>query len=275
MWKILSLEITTPCKIERIVGSGKEGVEETYGKSEWNLEQHKFYSKDFKDKIFFLLLYFKRKNMILPKPVIFILSEFLVPGLKKEISTIITSFPSQLKILDENKIYVEGGMILLRLDKKSIGNENIMKFEINYQNEIEDKKESVDIEYSFKKETIEKPNYFSDIKIETALSLFYFAKFNRRFMKICNNENKKKKYDKEYIKRKEFKDEKESIKNFVKTHLISEKTDKLNEELIKEYLENMDKNAEKAIKYVNEKKDENEKINGGGKRKMIFGTLFN
>jgi len=271
----LSLEVISPyLKIERIVGSGKEGIEEKYEKSDWNLEQHKFYSDDFKQKIFFLLLYFNRKNMILPKPVILTLCEFMVPGVKKEISKILTSFPSQLKILGENKIYVEGGMILLRLDKSSIRNENIMKFEINYKNELEDKKESLDMEYSFKKELIEKTNYFSDTKIETALSLFYFAKFNRRFMKICNNENKKKKYNKEYIKRAEFKDEKEKVKNFMKDNLFGVKNDNLNDELIKEYLENMDKNAEKAIKYVNEKKDENEKINGGGKRKMIFGKMF-
>ena len=192
----LSLEVISPyLKIERIVGSGKEGIEEKYEKSDWNLEQHKFYTDDFKQKIFFLLLYFNRKNMILPKPVILTLCEFMVPGVKKEISKILTSFPSQLKILGDNKIYVEGGMILLRLNKSTIRNENIMKFEINYKNELEDKKESLDMEYSFKKELIEKPNYFSDTKIETALSLFYFAKFNRRFMKICNNENKKKKYD--------------------------------------------------------------------------------
>ena len=271
----LSLEVTSPyLKIERIVGSGKEGIEEKYEKSDWNLEQHKFYSDDFKQKIFFLLLYFNRKNMILPKPVILTLCEFMVPGVKKEISKILTSFPSQLKILGDNKIYVEGGMILLRLNKSTIRNENIMKFEINYKNELEDKKESLDMEYSFKKELIEKTNYFSDTKIETALSLFYFAKFNRRFMKICNNENKKKKYNKEYIKRAEFKDEKEKVKNFMKDNLFGVKNDNLNDELIKEYLENMDKNAEKAIKYVNEKKDENEKINGGGKRKMIFGKMF-
>ena len=60
----------------------------------------------------------------------------------------------------------------------------------------------------------------------------------------------------------------------MKDNLVGDKSDNLNDELIKEYLENMDKNAEKAIKYVNEKKDENEKINGGGKRKMIFGKMF-
>ena len=189
--------------------------------------------------------------MILPKPVILTLCEFMVPGVKKEISKILTSFPSQLKILGDNKIYVEGGMILLRLNKSTIRKENIMQFELNYKNELEDKKESLDMEYTFKKELTEKPNYFSDTKIKTALSLFYFAKFNRRFMKICNNENKKKKYNKEYIKRAEFKDEKETVKNFVKVNLIGDKDDNLNKELVNEYLENMDKNAEKAIKYAN------------------------
>ena len=247
----LSLEVTSPyIKIERIVGSGKEGVEEIYSKEGWNLEQHKFYSDDFKQKIFFLLLYFKRKNWLLPKPFIFTLSEFMVPGVKKEICKIISSFPSQLKTLEGNKIYVEGGMILLRLDKASIKKENLMKFEIKYKNEMNDKKESVDIEYSFKKELVEKPDYFSDTKIETALGLFYFAKFNRRFMKICNKENKKKKYDKNYIKRKEFIDEKDSIKNYMESHLLGEKNDKLNENLVKEYLDNMEKIRKKQLNFV-------------------------
>ena len=255
----LTLEITTPySRIERIVGSGKEGVEQKYEKRGWNSEQHKFYSDDFKQKIFFLLLYFKRKNMVLPKPVIFILSEFMVPGVKKEITKLLSSFPSQLKILGENKIYVEGGMVLMRLDKSSIRNENIMKFEINYQNELENKKECVELEDSFKKEIIEKPNYFSDSKIETALSLFYFGKFNRRFMKICNNENKKKKYKIDYIKRPEFIQEKENIKKFLKEHLNGEKTDNINEEMEKEYLDKMERNAEKALKYCAEKKEEKE-----------------
>jgi uncharacterized protein YegL len=180
----ISLEVTTQnLKIERIVGSGKEGVEDKIKKEDWNLEKHKYYSNDFKQKIFLLLLYFKKINKILPKPVIFILSEFLVPGVRKEISSIITSFPSALRIIGDNKIYVEGGMILLRLNKDSIYKENLMRFEINYYNELENKKESVDLEYGFKKELVEK-EYYSDTKIETALALYYFGKFNRRYMKI-------------------------------------------------------------------------------------------
>ena len=208
--------------------------------------------------------------MTLPKPVIFILNEFMVPGVKKELSKIVTSFPSQLKILENNKTYVEGGMILLRLDKTTIRSENTMKFEINYYNELDNKKEDIEIEYSFKKDIIEKPNYFSDMKIETALSLFYFAKFNRRFMKICNNENKRKKYDKEYIKREEFIGEKESIKSFMKEHLNSEKSDKLNEELVKEYLDNMEKNVERAIKKYKDKGNNEQMVGDNSKRRIKY-----
>ena len=239
----LTLEVTSPyLKIERVVGSGKEGVEETFKKSDWNLEQHKFYSDDFKQKIFLLLLYFKRKNKILPKPVIFTLSEFMVPGVKKQICKIITCFPSPLKIISENNIYIEGGMILLKLDKLTIRNENIIKFEINYENILENKKENLELEYSFKKDLIEKDNYFSDSKIETALGLFYFAKFNRRFMKICNNENKNKKYDFNYVKNEEkFKEEKEKIKKFLEIHINNDKNENINEKLKNEYLEKMKK----------------------------------
>jgi len=250
----ITMEVTSPnIKIERIVGSGKEGIEEVIDKSGWNLEKHKYYSNDFKEKIFYLLLYFKRKNMILPKPVIFILSEFMVPGLRKEISKITTSFPSQLKIIGENKIYVEGGMILLRLDKNSIKNENALKFEINYKNELENRKENINVEDFFKKEKIEKENYFSDSKIESALAMYYFAKFNRRYMKICNEENKKKKYDKKYVISEEFKREKERIKDFMKEHLNGEKSDNLNEDLVKEYIEKMDDYAQKAIQLFKKK----------------------
>ena len=247
----ITMEVITPnIIVERIVGSGKEGIEEVTDKSGWNLENHKYYSNDFKKKIFFLLLYFKRKNMILPKPVIFILNEFMVPGIRKELSKITTCFPSQLKILGEKKIYVEGGMVLLRLDKKSIQNENEMMFEINYKNELENRKENICVEYSFKKEILEKENYFSDSKIENALSMYYYAKYNRRYMKICNEENKKKKYDKNYILSEEFKAEKERIKEFMKEHINGEKSDNLNDDLIKEYIEKMDNNVGKAIQFI-------------------------
>ena len=266
----LVFEVTTPyIKIDRVVGTGKEGVDELYDKNAWNLDLHKFYTDDFKQKIFFLLLYFKRKNWVLPKPAILTLSEFMVPGVKKEITKILSSFPSQLRTISGNKTYVEGGMILLKLNKSTIRENNLMKFEINYQNELENKKEQIEMEYSFKKEEIKKPNYFSDNKIETALALFYFTKFNRRFMKICNNENKKKKYNKEYIKRPQFKKEKEDVKHFVQEHLSSEKSDDLNEKLVKEYLDDMDRNAEKAIKICDEKQEKGRVVYVGLNRRVI------
>ena len=126
----------------------------------------------------------------------------MIPGIKIEICQILTSFPSQLKILHENKIYIEGGMMLLKLDKTTIKNENIMKFDIDYYDELENKKDNINVEYSFKRENTEKDYYFSDSKIEIALGLFYFTKYNRR-MKICSKENNKKKYDEQYINKNE------------------------------------------------------------------------
>ncbi len=189
--------------------------------------------------------------MALPKPVIFILSEFFLPGIKKEICNINSCFPSQIKTISKDKIYVEGGMILLRLDKNSIGSENEMRFEINYDDELEKGKKNVVVVYSFKKEDVDKQNYFSDSKIETAIGLFYFAKFNRRFMKICNNESRKKKYDKDYIKSQKFQTDKENIKKFVEDHSIGEKSDNLNDKIVKQYLEKMENNVKRAIKYCN------------------------
>jgi len=142
-------------------------------------------------------------------------------------------------------------MILLRLDKNSIRSENEMRFEINYDDELENGKKNIVVYYSFNKEYVDKQNYFSDSKIETALALFYFAKFNRRFMKICNKENKNKKYDKDYIKSTKFQTDKENIKKFVEEHSIGEKSDNLNDKIVKQYLGKMENNVKRAIKCSN------------------------
>ena len=95
-------------------------------------------------------------------------------------------------------------------------------------------------------------------------------------MKICNNENKKKKYDKEYIKRKEFKIEKDKIKKYMKEHLDEKKSDKLNETIVNDYIEKMDKFVDKAIQYCNDN-NKNKKIknflNGNNKSVLNKGFL--
>ena len=55
----LSLEITTPyIKIERIVSSGKEGVEKVVKKGECNLDNHKYYLNNFLKKDIFPFIIF-------------------------------------------------------------------------------------------------------------------------------------------------------------------------------------------------------------------------
>ena len=62
-----------------------------------------------------------------------------------------------------------------------------------------------------------------------------------------------------FIKKKEFLDEKKSIKNFINEYSSNEKSDKLNVELVKEYFDNMEKNVEKANKIYGAKKEEGKK----------------
>ena len=59
----ITLEVTTPnIKFERIVGSGNEGIEEITEKIRWNLEKHKYYSYDFKEKIFLSFIIFQNER---------------------------------------------------------------------------------------------------------------------------------------------------------------------------------------------------------------------
>ena len=53
------------------------------------------------------------------------------------------------------------------------------------------------------------------------------------------------------MKREEFKAEKERIKNFMKELLNEEKTDKLNEDIVNEYIKKMDDFPNEDIKYCN------------------------
>ena len=63
----IALKVTSPnIKIERIVGSGKDGIEKKIEKEEWNLEKHKYYSDEFKKIFFFYYYILKGKIKYIP-----------------------------------------------------------------------------------------------------------------------------------------------------------------------------------------------------------------
>ena len=139
-----------------------------------------------------MLCYFKRHNKILPLTVISCISKYIQTSDVKNIIKIETLFPSDIKEID-NKIYIKGNIILLRLDKNKLTKNNFVQFNFKYKNTFDDKNNEILSLYNFDK--VENNDYFSDDKIKEVLGLYYFAKFSRILMKYCNkNINKNSKY---------------------------------------------------------------------------------
>ena len=66
------LEINAPfLSIDSVIGTGKKIINKNEVKLEWNQSSHKLYNKNFRDGIFYMLCYSKKKGKILVKPIIF------------------------------------------------------------------------------------------------------------------------------------------------------------------------------------------------------------
>ena len=240
------LEILSPfLKVKSIIGTGYKELKERKENIEWDTNTHKLFDKEFKQNIFFLLLYFKRKGKILPKPVILCISQFLKEMHKKTISEINTTFPSALTNYRKD-FYAKGGMILIKLDENYVKEDNICQFSLS----CEDKnniKYNKDLVFSFQKK---EEDFFSDQNIEVTLGMYYFAKFNRKIMKICNEEYKNKiKNSLDFITDDKFSAIKNDIMNFLKNH-YNKYT--VNNNLGK-YLTNMGDICKNAETYAKEK----------------------
>ena len=194
-----------------------------------------------------MLLYFKRKGKVLPKPVILCISQFLKTFHRKTISEINTTFPSTLTKYRKD-YYVKGGMILIKLDENSVKEDNICQFTLSGEDTNHQKYVKDEI-LSFQKK---KDDYFSDQNIEVSLALYYFTKFNRKIMKICNDEYKNKKNKNnslDFIASDKFSGIKTEIINLLRNHYYK-KT--VNDNLDK-YLTNMDNICKEAEDYAKKK----------------------
>ena len=215
------LEINAPTIIiDSFIGTGKKKLKENKAGPERNQSNHKLYNKNFRDGIFYMLCYFKKKRMTLPKPVIFCISKYIQTSHINIISEIDTLFPSNLKQI-ENKLYVKGGMFLLRLKKETLHKNNLVQINMKYKNAIDNKKYEISSLYGF--DIFEKVDYFSDEKIEKALGLYYMAKYNRILMKYCNKESKtKNKFIEKMFINNRMDDMNKIIENFFGAHFHDE-----------------------------------------------------
>jgi uncharacterized protein YegL len=247
------IELLSPnLKIEKVIGTGiKESKEKNIlGKDEWFPSKHKDYENEkFRNNVKFLMLYFNRKNKILPKPILSNFCNFLKCE-RKIICEIKSTFPSNLLKGEDNNYYSEGGMILIKLKNDSILSNNYCQFSIKCLGMLDDKEHNTTISYNLKKSD---DIYYSDNNIREALSLYFYAKFNRRYMKICNNENKNKRYNLDYLKSPEFNENKNTIMKFIESNYDVNTLKNKKENLLSKYIEKMNTMAQKAINYSQNK----------------------
>lgn len=142
--------------------------------------------------------------------------------------------------------------MLIKLDDNYVKDDNICQISLS----CEDKnhiKYNRDIVFNFERT---EEDFFSDQNIEISLGLYYFTKFNRKIMKICNEEcANKEKNSLEFISDKKFDGIKKDIAAFLNNHYNKYN---VNENLNK-YLTNMNNICKNAKSFANQKLKESEK----------------
>ena len=249
--------------VNKIIGTGFKEIKVKEDKTEWNTEQHRNMTDEFKKEVMFLMCYFKRINKVLPKPVLACICNYLKCE-KKTICKLDTTFPSSLKNID-GKYYVEGGMMLLKVENElkgtKIDNGYPFMLKLKYKEPGEEKEKTQSYSYFMKEDN---ENSFSDNSIKKALALYYYAKHSRKIMKVFNEErkNKNKKIEKSFV----FGDEHKKNNN-----LIFDFFDKLyiNEEGI--YPEKKEKYKKTLSDMI--KNSENEALNNNTHIEDMFGVF--
>ena len=196
------------------------------------------------------MLYFNRINKILPKPILANFCNYLKCE-RKLICEIKSTFPSNLIKGDDNNYYAEGGMILMKLKNDSILSNNYCQFNIKCIGMLDNKEYNTKILYNFQKN---EDLYYSDNNIKEALNLYFYAKFNRRYMKICNSENKNKKYDLNYLLSPQFEEDKNIIIKALGNTYDLNGLKNQKEKLLNKYIEKLNSMTRKAIEYATKMK---------------------
>ena len=150
-------------------------------------------------------------------------------------------FPSEIITLKENeedKTYVEGGIVLLKIEANS--NENL-KFEFSLEYEtIDGKKSSQNYEYEIESDRLN-INYFSNRNIQKGISIYYFTEVLNVFVEKSNkinNFNNDLKYNEDEKKKEiEFIENAQSVRDYLKKNFVFNINDEESKKNLKKYLE--------------------------------------
>jgi hypothetical protein len=150
-------------------------------------------------------------------------------------------FPSEIITLKENeedKAYVEGNIVLLKIETNSNNN---LKFEFNLEYETFDgKKSSQNYEYEIQSDKLN-VNYFSNRNIQKGISIYYFTEvlnvFVEKYNKLNNYNSNLKDNEEEKKKEIEFIENAQSVRDYLKKNFVFNKNDEESEKNFKKYLE--------------------------------------
>mgnify|MGYP002625065413 CR=1 FL=1 len=146
-------------------------------------------------------------------------------------------FPSEIitiKENDEEKQYVKGGIVLLKIEANT--NEKIC-FELNLSYEtFNGKKSSQNYEYEIPAEQLE-VNYFRNKTIQKAISIYYFTEVLNAFVeKDKKLEGDKGNQDELKKKEMEFIENAQSVRDYLKKNYVYNPNDKESKEHLEKYL---------------------------------------
>ena len=146
-------------------------------------------------------------------------------------------FPSEIITIKENneeKQYVQGGIVLLKIEVK---NNEKMSFELNLSYETFDgKKSSQNYEYEIPTEQLE-VNYFRNKTIQKAISIYYFTEVLNAFVEkdkeIKNNNDNIEEYKRKEM---EFIENAQSVKDYLEKNYVYNPNDQKSKKNLNTYL---------------------------------------
>jgi hypothetical protein len=150
-----------------------------------------------------------------------------------------SSFPSEiitLKDNEEEKNYVRGGIVLLKIEANVAEK---MNFEINLEYEtLEGKKSSQNYEYEIPAEQLNE-NYFRSNNIQKGISIYYFTEVLNAFVEKGKKLNAYDETNDEEEKRKEieFIENAQSVRDYLQKNYVYNKNDEESKKHLKRYLE--------------------------------------
>ena len=149
------------------------------------------------------------------------------PNASKEISFDIGSAFSSELIKIDNKIYIKGGLILLKINADDLNKNEDLKFDFSFEyTSFVGNRSCQNYSYIIKKKKEENTNFFKDNNIKKGISIYYFCVILNYIVEVENKRNYKyidsKKTEMKKIKDLELLETKQAVSDFLNNNFVIE-----------------------------------------------------